>query len=448
MLNLRKKFLSIKSDPGVRRYIENTSWLLGERILRMFVGLFVGIWVARYLGPEQFGLLSYAQSFVFLFTAITTLGLDSIVVRELVRDENCSEVLIGTAFGLKLFGAILILPVLGGAVLLTNNDRYTNLLIFIVASATIFQSFNVIDYYYQSKVLSKYVSFANSTTLFFSSVIKISLILNKSPLILFALMTLFDAIILALALIYFSHKNNHLNIFHWRFKWCTAIGLLKDSWPLILSSLVISVYMKIDQVMIKEMLDSDAVGNYAAAVRLSEAWYFIPMTIASSVFPAIVNAKSNNERLYHSRLQKLYTLMVWMAVSVALPISLISPWLIAVLFGNEYLAASSVLIVHVWAGVFVFLGVAFGKYLAAENLTKLAFYRTLLGAIMNVAINFLLIPSFGILGAAIATLISQFSANYLYDWVDSRLRQHIMFKHRAFFPLYLFRTADQSDSKY
>ena len=126
---------------------------MGEKILRMFVGLFVGIWVARYLGPDQFGLLSYAQSFVFLFVAISTLGLDGIVVRELVKDETRRNVLVGTAFGLKFIGALAILPVLGIAIQFTGNDSFTNLLIFIIASATIFQSFNAIDLYFQSKVL-------------------------------------------------------------------------------------------------------------------------------------------------------------------------------------------------------------------------------------------------------------------------------------------------------
>lgn len=439
MVSLRHKITRIRNHPEIRRYIANTSWLMVEKIVRMFVGLFVGIWVARYLGPGKFGLLSYAQSFVILFTAISTLGLDSIVVRELVKGELQNDFLLGTAFGLKFIGAILILPLLWLAVQFTSNDQYTNLLIFIIASAAIFQSFNVIDLFYQSKVLSKYVSFANGITLFLSSTIKIALILCKAPLTLFAMMALFDSIVLAIALIFFSHINKHLALFDWKFEWRTAKELLKDSWPLILSGLVISVYMKIDQIMIKEMLSTDAVGQYAAAVRISETWYFIPVIIASSVFPAIVEAKKNSEQLYFSHLQNLYTLMVWMAIFVALPVSMISPWLIGFLFGNDYLEAASVLIVHIWAGVFVFLGVAFGKFLAAENFTKKAFYRTLSGAVINITINLFLIPSYGILGAAVATLISQISANYLYDWFDGQLRHLIVLKHRAFFPIYLVK---------
>ena len=149
------KIISLKNHQGFMKYFKNTSWLFFEKILRMFVGLFVGIWVARYLGPERFGLFLYAQSFVGLFTAIATLGLDSIVVRELVKDETKAIEIIGTAFYLKLMGTILTLLILAVATYFTSNDRYTNLLVFIIASATIFQSFNVVDMYFQSKVLSK-----------------------------------------------------------------------------------------------------------------------------------------------------------------------------------------------------------------------------------------------------------------------------------------------------
>lgn len=137
------------------RYFANTSWLFAEKVLRMIVGLFVGIWVARYLGPEQFGLFSYAQSFVALFAAIATLGLDGIVVRELVKDENRRDELIGTSFWLKLMGAIAVLLLLAIAINFTSNDHYTNVLVFIIASATIFQAFNVVDFYFQAQVLSK-----------------------------------------------------------------------------------------------------------------------------------------------------------------------------------------------------------------------------------------------------------------------------------------------------
>lgn len=429
---LHSKLQTLLSHEGIRRYGANTSWMLGEKVLRMFVGLFVGIWVARYLGPEQFGLLSYAQSFVFLFTAIATLGLDGIVVRELVKDESRRDDLLGTAFGLKFIGAILILPVLWLAVQLTSNDTYTNLLMFIVASATIFQSFNVIDFYFQAKVKSKYVAFANSLALGASSSIKIILILTEAPLIAFALIATFDALVLSLGLIFFFKVSSRQKLFNWKFRASTAKSLLKDSWPLILSGLVVSVYMKIDQIMIKEMLDSDAVGQYAAAVRLSEAWYFIPMVIANSIFPAILNAKKISNQLYLQRLQRLYTLMGWLGIAIALPITFFGDFLTTLLFGLEYSPAAQVLVIHIWAGVFVFLGVASGKWLMAENMTVTAMKRVLLGVFVNIFLNVLFIPRFGISGAAVALLISQVFAALIYDALDIATRPHFYMKLKSF----------------
>lgn len=398
---------------GFMKYFKNTSWLFGEKILRIFVGLFVGVWVARYLGPEQFGLFSYAQSFVGLFAAIATLGLDEIVVRELVKDETKRDELIGTAFLLKLIGAIVVLLILAIVISFTLNGYATNIIIFVVASATIFQAFNVVDFYFQAKVMSKYVVYANMISLFLSSIIKIVLILNEAPLVAFAWTVLFDSFILACGFIYFYVKYSKFNIQNLTFNKAIAIILLKDSWPLILSSIVISVYMKIDQVMIMEMLDAEAVGQYAAAVRISEAWYFIPIVIASSLFPAIINAKQQSEELYYTRLQKLYDLMVGSAIMIALPMTFLSDWAIHLFYGEEYNQAGDVLMIHIWAGVFVFLGVASGKWLLSENLQIFSTVNTTIGAIVNIVLNYILIQKIGIVGAAWATLISYFVAAYL-----------------------------------
>jgi O-antigen/teichoic acid export membrane protein len=390
------------------KYFNNTSWLFMEKILRMVVGLFVGVWVARYLGPEDFGLFSYAQSFVGLFTAIATLGLDGIVVRELVNAETRRDELIGTAFYLKLMAAFLVLMILAVAINFSSNDQQTNILIFIIASATIFQSFNVIDFYFQAKVLSKYAVYANIITLFVSSLVKIALILNDAPLVAFAWTVLFDNFVLAIGFIYFFFKNSKFNIQNLTFKKETAVSLLKDSWPLILSGIVISIYMKIDQVMIKEMLGHEAVGQYAAAVRLSEAWYFIPMVISASLFPAIINAKKQSEALYYERLQKLYDLMVWMAIAIALPMTFLSDWVVELLYGGQYSGAGIILSWHIWAGVLVFFGVARHKWILNQNLQQYEIYIDIIGAIANILLNYIFISRYGASGAAFATLISYF----------------------------------------
>ena len=408
------KLKQLQNYQGFIKYFTNTGWLLVEKMLRIIVGLFVAVWVARYLGPEQFGIFSYALSFVALFTTIATLGLDEIVVRELVKDEGCRNELIGTVFWLKLMGAFVMLAVLAIAVNFTSNDTNTNTLIFIIASATIFQSFNVVDMYFQSIVLSKYVAYANIISLLISSIVKIFLILNEAQLIAFAWVVLFDSIVLASGFIYFYIKNNStFKIEHLKFSKSIAVNLLQDCWPLVLSGIAIMVYMKIDLVMIKEMMNSEAVGQYAAAIRLSESWYFIPMVVASSLFPAIINAKKQGEEQYYTRLRIFYSLMLWTAIVIALPIAFFSDWIVNLLYGEEYNNAASVLIIHIWASIFVFAGVASSKWLINENLQIYLSINTGIGALINILLNLILIPKMGITGSALATVISYAMSAYL-----------------------------------
>jgi O-antigen/teichoic acid export membrane protein len=357
---------------------------------------------------------------VAIFGSIAKLGLDGIVVRNLVHQPEQRDVYLGTAFWLKLGGAVISLGVVAIATLFTSNDHTTNLYILIIASGMIFQSFEVIDFYFQSNILSKFVSLCKLMQLLLSSLLKLYFILTGSDLLWFVVVSLVDQFTLAVTL-YIAYRYQKLGIFYRDFDLMTAKKFLKDSWPLIFSGLIIMIYMRIDQIMIKEMLGDKEVGLYSAAVRLSEAWYFIPMIITNSLFPAIVSAKKVSEELYYARLQRLYTFMVWMAIGIALPMTFLSDWLVTLLYGGEYREAGRVLMIHIWAGVFVFLGVAFGRYLLVENLSKKTFYRTFFGAVTNMALNLILIPRYGIYGAAIATLIAQFIANYIYDIFDKEL---------------------------
>ena len=431
-MNILKKIVQLKHHSGFRKYFANTSWLLGERALRIAVSLFVGIYVARYLGPERFGLLSYALSFVGIFIMLATLGLDEVVVRELIKTPGQREKILGTSFLLKLVGTLLMWAAILVAIPLTENDLQTNILIIIIAFGTVFQAFNVIDLNFQAKVKSKYVVHAQFVQLIISSIVKIILVANEAPLIWFASVYSLDVIVLAMGLV-FAYLYNGDNIFSWKWSFETSKYLLHDSWPLILAGVVISVYMKIDQVMIKEMLGAKEVGLYAAAVKLSEAWYFIPMAIASSLFPAIINAKVYQKEVYYQRLQKLYDLMVWIAIAIALPTTFLSTLVVEFLYGKEYLGSSSVLIIHIWTAVFVFLGVASSKYLLAENFIKKTFYRTFIGALLNIIMNYYLIGIIGIQGAAISTLVSHFFAAYFYDILDKDLRIMFIMKTKSLF---------------
>ena len=196
----------------------------------------------------------------------------------------------GTAFILKCIGASILFVMVYLALQMTSSDKFTKVLVLIIAAGMLFQSFNVIDFYFKSQVLSRFATYAQFCSLLVSSTAKLLLVFIKASLVWFAWIIVLENAILAISLI-LMYRSQSLKIFQWRFEKDLATQLLRDSWPLILSGLAVMVYMRIDQIMIKEMLDNEALGNYAAAVRFSEVWYFIPTAICSSLFPAIINAK-------------------------------------------------------------------------------------------------------------------------------------------------------------
>ncbi len=419
-----KTKLDFKSD-SFKKYFKNTSWLLAEKVFRVLISFVVSILVIRYLGPDKFGLLSYAISFYGLFTALSILGLESISIRELVKHPDDRDKLLGSVFGLRLSGAVITLAVIL-IVLLSSGESYeTSALIIIVSISAIFQSFFVVDYYFRSKVQAKYSVYVLSASVLISSVIKLLMIYWEAPLIYFAAVYSFEFFVAAIGFVV-VYKKRGFKFSGWKFDKALSINLLKDSWPLILSGLVVSIYMKIDQVMIKNMLDNEQVGYYAAAVRLSEAWYFIPVAITNSIFPAIVNAKSIGREFYHNRMQKLYDLLAWLSIAIALPVSLFWKEIIVLLFGNTYAPSTPVLTIYIWAGVAVFLGIASSQYLINENYTKLSFFRTFIGMIINVILNFILIPAYGITGAAVATLVSYSLATFSIAFFRNTNKQFVM----------------------
>ncbi len=423
-------------SESFKKYFKNTSWLFIEKIIRVILGAFVIISITNYLGPSDFGLYSYALSFAGIFTVISTLGIDQILTRELIKEPEKNNTLLGTGLGLKLIGAIISIFLIAIAIFFTSTDRLTNLLIFIIAASPIFQAFNVVDFFFQSKVLSKYSVIVQSSSFIITSLIKLALILLKASLLSFVIFTTAEYFFGAIGYI-IMYKSKGMNIKLWKFNKQLGLRILKDSWPLILSGVVISIYMKIDQVMIKQMLGDAEVGFYAAAVRLCEAWYFLPAIITTSLFPAVVNAKSMDEKLYQSRLQKLYDLLAWAAILIAIPITFLSGFIINILYKPEFLPAAPVLTIYIWAGVATFLGIASSQYLITENFTKIAFYRTFIGMIINVILNLILIPIYGITGSAVATLISYSAATFsIIVGKETRAQSLMMIKAVLFFDLF------------
>jgi O-antigen/teichoic acid export membrane protein len=403
-------------SPNLRKVIGNTGWLFTEKIVQMVLGLLVGVWITRYLGPDRFGRFNYAIAIVGLFLPVAKLGLDSIVIRNLARNPTSKDETLGTAFLLKFIGSSLVFCITLGVVIFSTpsgnpNFRETVMLVGIVATGTILQTFEIIDFWFQSQVQSKYSVLARNTAYVLINGVKIGLIQLGAPLIAFAIAMVAEYALAGIGLIVaYRLQGNFLKAWQVNFRY--AKTLLNDSWPLILSGIVIMIYMRIDQVMLGQMVGEKSVGIYSAAVKISELWYFVPNAIVNSVFPSIVQAKEISEEVYYKRIQKLLNVVAVLAYLVAIPVTFLAPWIVTLLYGKSYAEAGPILNMHIWAGLFVSLGVARSSWIITEGLMKFSAATTAIGAIINIILNYLLIGKYGGLGAAIATVVAQIFASY------------------------------------
>lgn len=425
----------IKNRPNLHIVVANIGWLFLDKLLRMGIGLYVTLSIARYLGASQFGTFNYATAFAAMFSPIATLGLDAVVIRYLVNDSLSKREILPTVFWLKFGGSLgaLLLSV-GSIYFFRQNDVLTVSLVAILAGVGVIQTFDTIDIWFQSQIQSKYTVIAKNVAFILAALLRVMLIESKAPLISFAIAGLVEAGLGALGLvILFRVKGNTLSLLQWSTP--LAKKLLRESWPLILSGLSIMIYMRIDQIMLGQMIGEKAVGIYSAATRISEIWYFIPMAISSSVAPSIYAAKKINEQVYYQRIKQFIRLMVFISILIAIPMTFLSSFIVTTLFGNEYIESGEILAIHVWAAVFVFMGVATSPWFNAEELNHLSFQRTFLGGMINVGLNLVLIPAYGGIGASIATVISQAFASFLSNVINPETRKIFRIQLRSLLPI-------------
>ena len=405
----------------------------------MGVGFFVGVWIVRYLGPEQFGLVSFATAFAGLFGAFATLGLQGIVVRDIVRNPNCAPETLGTTAILQLIGGIAAyLIVLVAIAYLRPDDSIARSIVAILGSTMLLKVSEISVYWFESKVLSKYTVWVQNGVFLVFATVKVILILQQASLIAFVWTMLAEAVVVAIILLGVMNKYGLL-LTKLRVSTKRAKLLLKDSWPLLLSGIAVTIYMKIDKIMLGHMIGDEAVGVYSVALLISELWYFIPMVIVASTFPAIIESKKRSEKQYYARLQKLFDLMVVISVGLALPTTFLSTSIVTLLFGEAYRDAGIILSIHIWAAVFVFLGVASSQWFIAEGRQVLSLQRTVIGAFVNVALNLWLIPVYGAVGAALATIISYSVAAFFADVIYKETRKIFSMKVRALNPLAIYK---------
>jgi O-antigen/teichoic acid export membrane protein len=412
-------------EEAFNKYLKNTGWVIFGKAL----SLTVSVLITSYLGPILFGDLSFGLSLVAILAAVGALGLDTFIIREIIQEPAKRDEILGTSLWLRIAANALLIPLTVGIYLVSHNlssnpGTPLTLLVGLLALASFFKSFNVIDAYFQSQVQSKYVVQVQNICLITISLIKVAIIVLGLPLIYIVFAYVLDGLILAVGLIIVYQKKG-FSIFDWSFDKQRAKSLLRKSSPLILSAVMVSIYMKIDVVMLKS-IGSKAIGIYSSAQNLSEAWYFIPVAIVTSVFPALLNARKTDLDRYQKRLKNLYDLLVFISLPVALFISFFAADIIHLIYRGKYDGAGSMLSIHIWSGIFVFLGTASSQYLVAEGFTKVSFYRTAAGAVINILLNLWLIPKYGGVGASIATLIACFVSTFYLLLIPKTRQQGIM----------------------
>ncbi len=384
--------------------IENAGWLVADKVVRLGVGLFVGVWVARYLGPAQFGALNYAQAVVMLIAALSTMGLPDIIVRDFVRHPERAREIAATSVVLRVIGALLSMVVAAAIVVIGRpGDGLGLAMVVVIGTALVPQAADVVDQLCQSRNEVRPIVIRRNLAFIACAVAKVVAIVAHAPLMTFAVIFTGEFVLVAVALYAYSRVPG-LTFARSDASLIEAQRLLREAWPLLLRLLAIGVYMRVDQVILGRLLDDHAVGIYAAATRISEIWYFIPLAMMTAFVPRLAAQHSRAPVSYENELNKVMRAIAALSALAALTMSVGAPWIIRGLYGPAYAAAAPVLAVHAWSGLFVGLGVASSSWFVNNGMMRFGLYQAVAGAVISLALNLYLVPRIGVVGAAWAAV--------------------------------------------
>jgi O-antigen/teichoic acid export membrane protein len=421
---------------ALRKNIKYIIWLITERGITLLLTLASGVLIVRYLGLQQFGQISYVISFVGLFGFLPTLALKHVAIRDLTEDSGNKDDYFLTLFYSHIGGATVsyLLILMSGIVIGSKEDTLVYMLLY--GTIVFSQIFQLAEYelYATRKIRKIAVSYVIGAVI--GNIIRIFIVWKQLSLYWFAIAYTIDAFIGGILMYFFSQNSIQLKLLNGNFSFPILKSLLKQSIYLLISYSLSLIYLKIDQVMIVNMISEKENAIYAAAVKISEMWYIVPAVLNNLFTVALTNAKAKGETLYQERLQQMYMLYAWLGIFAAIFTTLFAELIITKLYGIEYQEAAKVLKVHVWAGVFIFLG--FGSYsnLLQENKYHLLVVISFSGAISNIILNYFLIPTYGSMGAAIATVFSYFILNYVMLGIIPFTRKiFIMQTKGIFFPI-------------
>lgn len=388
-----------------QKAVSNVYWALLGQATRILSELFVGILVARYLGPDQYGVMSYVITFVSLFSVLATFGLDYIEVLELARDDVPKEALLGTAFRLRLLFALITLGIIVFTVHSFEADTSVRMMILVYSFSIILNSFSVIRNYFTAIVKNKYVVKAEIGRIVVGALLKVVLLLLRAPLHWFVIAVTFDFLLLASGYVY-AYCSQVGSVREWRFDGDIARNLIRQSFPLLLSGAAVLVYQRIDQIMLRNMLNNASAGYFATADKFVMLIGILPAVIIQTMSPLLVKARAGNPELYRLRRRQFVGAVLWLTFGLAVSASVFSYPLVALTFGQAYLPAVPVLQVLAFRAVGMALSAASGQLIIIEGIQKWAFVRNVLGCVVCVALNLVLIPEFGVVGSAWAAVIT------------------------------------------
>lgn len=410
--NIKEK---LQKHKLLKKVIENSSWIVSQNIFTMILGVFITAVIARYLGTEKYGTFNYVLSIVSLFSGIAAVGINHIAVKDLRYSSNDEYKILGTSFVIRIIVAIVLVVISEITIFILNGKDTTILIIgILLSSMMVFNCFEVIDYYNTATMQVKYSAIAKFISYIVLAISKILVVVLDLGIIWYTVTYVLEflvyAVILCISYKVIKSKNNEKCKWYFDFKY--AKKLMSRSWYYALASIMVTIYMRIDQAMLGTYFTNKSkVGIYSAAVRIAEMWTFVPNAIITAMKPAIIEYKKNNEEKYKETLNKLYLITSIVCLSFSIVIIIFGKLIISILYGAEYINAYKslyILIIGTWFGI---IGNVHYVWMVCEDKGKYTLFYSFSGSILNVIANIFLIPRYGDIGAAIATLASQLIAN-------------------------------------
>lgn len=404
------------------KIVKNASWIIGCKILQSVFSFIITMFTARYLGPSNYGLISYASSIVAFMVPIMQLGLSNVLVQQTVQYPEDEGKIYGSALTVSLVGSIACVLGIFAFVSIANAGKTETIIVCVLYSLILIcQAFELIQYWYQAKYFSKYSSIVSLVAYLIVSIYKIFLLVTQKSIYWFAISTAIDYLIMSVVLLIIYNIKGGQRL---QFSWPITKRMISVSRYYIISNLMITIFAQTDKVMLTLMLNEEATGYYSVAVTCAGITSFVFTAIIDSARPAILESLKNGDKSFERNLSRLYCIVICLALLQSLVMTVFAPLIISLLYGTAYNAAIPVLQIIVWYTTFSYYGGAKDVWILAKEKQKYLVYIYLFGAIANVVLNALLIPAMGTIGAAMASLITQIFSNVVMMIIIKPLRRN------------------------